>query len=55
MCASNTRVGQHQLPSVPHVVEEGMGKAVKGKGERARAGNADCFATLQVETSSSEA
>lgn len=59
MCTSSTRVAWHQLPSVQHVVEEGVGRAVKEEGERARAGetcpneNENCFAILQPEMSMS--
>lgn len=61
MCTSNTHVAQRQLPSVQHLVEAGVGRVVKEKGERARAGktcpneNENCSAILQVEMSTSEA
>lgn len=61
VCTSNTRVARHQLPSVQHVVKEGVGSAVEEKEERVRADktcpneNENCFAVLQVETSTSGA
>lgn len=38
MCTSSTCVAWNELPSVQHVVEEGVGRAMKEKGERVRAG-----------------
>lgn len=61
MYFQHTHVARLQLPSVQHVVEEGVGRAVKEKGEEVRAGetcpneNENCFAILQLETSPSAA